>query len=447
MKKCLLLAAAVLVCAGCGTKSAPERAMPEISAETSAVSEETALGEEAALAESAAESETGAKPKAGSKAARKGAETSAAASADGIPATENDTEAAVENSAGENSAETSSESAAEAASAEPAPAEATAEAAGDSVKTEEADPLYADLEGLAFSFSSGVGAWQTLLQISPDGSFTGYFCDANMGEDSEIYKNGTIYECDFSGRLDAPARVDAYTYTTRIAELKYSKTTASGEDRYIEDNTQYILTDPYGLQEGDTMEFYLAGKPLEELTDEMKMWGMFAIPEDAESLTDYAIHNATQDLGFYVDSYASVRDAVESSLKETSEETAPAADPYEALKTEIPDQAPASPYESVSFANLQGRWVCRFTEGGRAIEEILTIEGRYGTIEDYADGVPIGAWNGRGEVTIEDRGDRGKCPALRINDEQGNLCTIYIRWVSEDEFYDGGFLRSWIRES
>ena len=30
---------------------------------------------------------------------------------------------------------------------------------------------YADLKGLEFSFSSGVGAWETMLGIMPDGTF------------------------------------------------------------------------------------------------------------------------------------------------------------------------------------------------------------------------------------------------------------------------------------
>ena len=46
---------------------------------------------------------------------------------------------------------------------------------------------YADLKGLEFSFSSGVGAWETMLGIMPDGTFSGTFHDADMGDNGAGY--------------------------------------------------------------------------------------------------------------------------------------------------------------------------------------------------------------------------------------------------------------------
>lgn len=110
------------------------------------------------------------------------------------------------------------------------------------------------------------------------------------------------------------------------------------------------------------------------------------------------------------------------------------------------DMPPAKPYESVTAENLQGRWVNRYKEGGVEFEEVLTVNGDTARIETFQDGVKKGVWNGEGYFSIEDRSARHVCPAFRIDDAEGNLCTIYIRWVKEGAFYDGGFLCEWKRE-
>lgn len=117
---------------------------------------------------------------------------------------------------------------------------------------------------------------------------------------------------------------------------------------------------------------------------------------------------------------------------------------------EIPefDIMPSRSYTSVTPKNLQGRWVNRYREGGVDFTEILTINGDRASIETWQDGVKKGVWNGEGTYSIEDRSDRKVCPAFRITDDSGdNVCTIYIRWVKEDKFYDGGFLCWWQREA
>ena len=112
------------------------------------------------------------------------------------------------------------------------------------------------------------------------------------------------------------------------------------------------------------------------------------------------------------------------------------------------DPQPSRSYRSVTPKNLQGRWVNRYREGGVDVEEILTINGERASIETFQDGVKKGVWNGEGVYSIEDRSDRKLCPAFRITEDNGeNLCTIYIRWVRDDAFYDGGFLNWWQRET
>lgn len=107
---------------------------------------------------------------------------------------------------------------------------------------------------------------------------------------------------------------------------------------------------------------------------------------------------------------------------------------------------PSAKYDSVTYKNMQGSWRNVYTEGGVEYVEILTVNGEYGKIESYADGVQSGVWNEEGFFSIEDRSADGKCPAIHIDGSDGtNYCTIYVRWVSEDAFYDGVFLNEWKR--
>ena len=57
---------------------------------------------------------------------------------------------------------------------------------------------FADLRRLQFRFSSGAGAWSTLLAVRPDGSFYGEYHDTDMGVESR-----TSVRC--SGTANLPA--------------------------------------------------------------------------------------------------------------------------------------------------------------------------------------------------------------------------------------------------
>ena len=62
---------------------------------------------------------------------------------------------------------------------------------------ENAEPVLPFEEPVELVFSSGAGAWGTVLELAPDGAFTGSFHDTNMGETGEGYPNGTVYLCSF----------------------------------------------------------------------------------------------------------------------------------------------------------------------------------------------------------------------------------------------------------
>ena len=63
---------------------------------------------------------------------------------------------------------------------------------------------FSELSKYEFVFSSGVGAWQTMLNINEDGSFQGLYSDSDMGDTGEGYPNGIIYSSKFEGEFTTP---------------------------------------------------------------------------------------------------------------------------------------------------------------------------------------------------------------------------------------------------
>ncbi len=403
---------------------------------------------------------TGTAPASGGSAGTIAAETTAAeTTAEAASAETKEDAAAVETTtAAEKVKETAAETAAETSpAAQETPAESSEAAETEKAENEDGTyEIYQDMDGIIFGFLSGVGAWETTLEVAPDGSFSGQFYDANMGEDGEGYKNGTIYECAFTGRFSAPEKVDETSYSAKVEELNYEKE-RNGSDRYIEDDTLHILTNPYGLGLGDDILIYTPDKKVSELSEGFMSWMLWKIPDDAKELGAISIYNTSGDYVFYPDTYA--MSAAEPAPVEESAETSAYRDIKQAYYNQampsyvrtpyVPSlpQAPPEPYQSVTLENLQGRWVNRYQDGGEDVVEVLSVNGDMGRIETWIGGKKRGVWNGEGYVTITDRSERNVCPAFRIDQEDGsNLCTIYIRWVNSNAFYDGLFQNEWKRE-
>ena len=158
--------------------------------------------------------------------------------------------------------------------------------------------IYEEMDGLVFEFASGAGAWNTSLEVFPDGSFSGQFHDSDMGDNSEAYRNGTVYECAFTGKFSPAARLDATSYSARVTELNY-ETTINGSDRYIEDNTLHVLTEPYGLSLGDDIIFYTPGKKISEIPEGFLSWLQWSLPENARELDNIVICDVNGDNAFF----------------------------------------------------------------------------------------------------------------------------------------------------
>lgn len=175
-------------------------------------------------------------------------------------------------------------------------AETTAEAPETSERTETSEPavsseLFSDLKNTVFTFSSGAGAWRTELQIREDGSFSGRFEDANMGEIGEENPQGTIYESVFTGRLGSPVQLDENSYQAELLEMEYENPLETEE---IQNGALYRYTTAYGLEDAENLIFYTPGTPMEKLSEDVKSW----LHCGDEVLPFYAVVNEAHSYGF-----------------------------------------------------------------------------------------------------------------------------------------------------
>ena len=115
-------------------------------------------------------------------------------------------------------------------------------------QAEPAEDFFSQFEGMEWCFSSGAGGWSTDLRIFPDGSFSGEYHDSEMGESEEAYPDGTVYYCNFTGRLSMTGQVDQDTWKIRVESLAE---TPVQEKETIADGLRLVYSEPYGISEGD----------------------------------------------------------------------------------------------------------------------------------------------------------------------------------------------------
>ena len=150
-----------------------------------------------------------------------------------------------------------------------------------------------------FAFLSGAGGWSTELSIACDGTFEGDFHDGDMGDSGPGYPNGTIYVCNFYGRFGNVKRVDDYTYSMRMLELKVEPTDS---EEWIEDDIRYVASGPYGLENADEILVYLPGAWLETLPEDFVDWismpRAWGFDERPLLLPCYGLYNVAEKEGF-----------------------------------------------------------------------------------------------------------------------------------------------------
>lgn len=145
-----------------------------------------------------------------------------------------------------------------------------------------------------FIFSSGAGAWATVLNINPDGSFDGNFHDSNMGETGEGYPGGTIYYCDFTGQFGDVEKVNDYTYSMKMLSIEYKNDPDTEE---IKEQRKFIYATAYGLDEAEELYIYIPDAPISELPEKFLMWAHKPGSTDS-TLGSYGIYNLNEEEGF-----------------------------------------------------------------------------------------------------------------------------------------------------
>ncbi len=153
-------------------------------------------------------------------------------------------------------------------------------------------------------FSSGVGAWESILTLHRDGSFEGKYYDVDMGITGEDYPNGTMYLCNFSGKFTNIEKVNKYIYTMQLDEVTAVETKG---DEWIEDGLRYIGAMPYGIEGGKEFRFYLPDVLASEVTPKTALFFSPAPIEDYDdpnsTLAYHALVNVDEEAAFFDKDY------------------------------------------------------------------------------------------------------------------------------------------------
>lgn len=162
---------------------------------------------------------------------------------------------------------------------------------------EKSDGALADILPVDLSFSSGAGAWSTDLTLEPDGSFSGEYHDADMGDSGDDYPDGTMYTCTFSGKFTDIKQLDDHSYSLTLDEL----TSDYEQDKeWVEDGVRYVSSEPYGVEEGKNFVLYLPDTPTEGLDEEFLSWWPGQYQEDqSDTLGFYGLYNVDMGYGFF----------------------------------------------------------------------------------------------------------------------------------------------------
>ena len=150
------------------------------------------------------------------------------------------------------------------------------------------DLTFEDLSGMAFILFSGVGDWQTMLEVFPDGSFRGHFIDSNVAE---------TYYCAFSGTFAGLERVGPYMYTMRLEILVSEGVPEDYIPREDIASIPVVESNPSGLVKADEMLVFLPGMDKSELPEDYLF--LFGNPYDTASFIKlYGIYNVTEQVIF-----------------------------------------------------------------------------------------------------------------------------------------------------
>ncbi|MBQ8540074.1 MAG: hypothetical protein IJ435_01225 [Clostridia bacterium] len=170
--------------------------------------------------------------------------------------------------------------------------EATEAATGEEV---ELLPIEGSLDMI---FSSGAGAWESHISLSPDGSFTGGYHDMDMGSSGEGYE-ATVYESEFKGKFSNFSKLSDYAYSMTLETVETEK--EAGTEK-IEDwdgvRVRVVASSALGIADGTDFVLYLPETPTAELDEEFLYWRP-GFGEKGETLGCYGLYNIAGETGFF----------------------------------------------------------------------------------------------------------------------------------------------------
>lgn len=159
---------------------------------------------------------------------------------------------------------------------------------------------------MEFIFSSGAGAWRTVLTLNADGTFTGQYSDSNMGETGADHPNGTVYLCSFSGRFSLPEQLNVHSYSLTLEEVTSHR---PGGEEWIDSGILYVSAGPYGLYNDYTdgamsrsFMLYDPATPVSDLDETLLSWWPARFePVPPETLSCWALWNVDAGTAFFTD--------------------------------------------------------------------------------------------------------------------------------------------------
>lgn len=181
----------------------------------------------------------------------------------------------------------------------------------DSLETADVLPFDQPLE---MTFASGAGGWSTEITLEPDGSFTGLFVDADMGDSGEGYPGGTRYVCQFHGSFGEFVQRTSASWSMILEELTLDTELPVGEMEFA-DGVRCISSEAYGFegQDGKSLQpgarFILytpeaqGHEPGTELYGAYEFWSWWIDRREFRSAADtlgcWGLHNLEADTGFF----------------------------------------------------------------------------------------------------------------------------------------------------
>lgn len=138
-------------------------------------------------------------------------------------------------------------------------------------------PLTLPIEGeMRLSFQRDMGGSFTDLMIRPDGTFRGRFFNDNPGESgvgaegteyAGMEYDGTEYFCDFSGKFINIEKKNEYAYSMTLSDFETEEPIGKEWIGDGEIGTRYVVTAPYGIENGNSFTFYTPNAPLAGLPE------------------------------------------------------------------------------------------------------------------------------------------------------------------------------------